>query len=36
LPASTKEPVRNSPCPCGSRLKYKRCCGNPVNLARAA
>lgn len=27
-------PVRNAPCPCGSRLKYKRCCGNP--LARAA
>lgn len=20
-------PVRNAPCPCGSRLKYKRCCG---------
>jgi len=26
--ASTAEPVgRNSPCPCGSKLKYKRCCG---------
>jgi transposase-like protein len=23
-----KQPVRNAPCPCGSRLKYKRCCGN--------
>ena len=23
-PASTP---RNAPCPCGSRLKYKRCCG---------
>jgi hypothetical protein len=22
---------RNEPCPCGSNLKYKRCCGNPVN-----
>ena len=21
---------RNEPCPCGSNLKYKRCCGNPV------
>lgn len=20
---------RNAPCPCGSNLKYKRCCGNP-------
>ena len=25
----TKQPVRNAPCPCGSRQKYKRCCGNP-------
>jgi transposase-like protein len=25
-----KQPVRNAPCPCGSRLKYKRCCGNPL------
>ncbi|MBL8296217.1 MAG: SEC-C domain-containing protein [Bryobacterales bacterium] len=22
---------RNEPCPCGSTLKYKRCCGNPVH-----
>jgi len=22
---------RNEPCPCGSNLKYKRCCGNPVS-----
>ena len=21
---------RNAPCPCGSRTKYKKCCGNPV------
>ena len=21
---------RNAPCPCGSPLKYKRCCGNPA------
>ena len=27
---------RNAPCPCGSPLKYKRCCGNPVTQARAA
>ena len=26
---------RNDPCPCGSNLKYKRCCGNPL-AARAA
>ncbi len=25
-----KQPVRNAPCPCGSRLKYKRCCGGPA------
>jgi len=24
---------RNEPCPCGSNLKYKRCCGNPVSQA---
>lgn len=23
----TQKPGRNSPCPCGSGLKYKRCCG---------
>ena len=27
---------RNAACPCGSSLKYKRCCGNPVTAARAA
>ena len=28
---------RNAPCPCGSPLKYKRCCGNPVtHTAHAA
>lgn len=26
-PLPVKAPVRNAPCPCGSRLKYKRCCG---------
>jgi uncharacterized protein len=25
--ASVKPPGRNDPCPCGSGLKYKRCCG---------
>ncbi len=34
--AKTREPVRNAPCPCGSRLKYKRCCGNPATQTRAA
>ena len=23
-------PGRNEPCPCGSQLKYKRCCGDPL------
>ena len=36
-PAPKSTPVgRNAPCPCGSPLKYKRCCGNPVRQARAA
>lgn len=26
---------RNLPCPCGSRLKYKGCCGKPAALAPA-
>lgn len=25
--AGTKKPKRNEPCPCGSGLKYKNCCG---------
>jgi uncharacterized protein YecA (UPF0149 family) len=24
-----KLPGRNDPCPCGSGLKYKKCCGKP-------
>jgi hypothetical protein len=24
---AAREPARNDPCPCGSGLKYKRCCG---------
>ena len=36
-PKPASAPVgRNAPCPCGSPLKYKRCCGNPVRQARAA
>lgn len=27
---------RSAPCPCGSPLKYKRCCGNPARQAHAA
>ena len=27
--AAPKAPPRNAPCPCGSDLKYKRCCGSP-------
>jgi uncharacterized protein YecA (UPF0149 family) len=40
--ASNVQIVRNAPCSCGSRLKYKRCCGKsapPVpgdDLAKAA
>ncbi|WP_428278712.1 SEC-C metal-binding domain-containing protein [Candidatus Palauibacter sp.] len=26
---ATKTPGRNEPCPCGSGLKYKKCCGRP-------
>ena len=36
-PAPKSTPVgRNAPCPGGSPLKYKRCCGNPVTQSRAA
>ena len=34
-PAHFANVGRNAPCPCGSSLKHKRCCGNPVT-ARAA
>ncbi len=27
VPTPVKVPARNAPCPCGSPLKYKRCCG---------
>jgi uncharacterized protein YecA (UPF0149 family) len=26
LKPTVKEPGRNDPCPCGSGLKYKKCC----------
>jgi hypothetical protein len=32
----TPEPGRNAPCPCGSNLKYKRCCANKRTQAAAA
>ncbi|MBX3680834.1 MAG: SEC-C domain-containing protein, partial [Rhodocyclaceae bacterium] len=25
-------PGRNDPCPCGSGLKFKKCCGAPERL----
>ena len=32
----TPQPGRNETCPCGSNLKYKRCCAGKTNLAPAA
>ena len=32
-PARATKVGRNAACPCGSNLKYKRCCGNPVSRA---
>lgn len=29
-------PGRNEPCRCGSGIKYKRCCGNPLSSGPAA
>jgi len=31
-PASSNKVGRNEPCPCGSTLKFKRCCGNPLGV----
>jgi serine-type anaerobic sulfatase-maturating enzyme len=28
--AGKNQPGRNDPCPCGSRKKYKKCCGSPA------
>ena len=33
---STPKVGRNEPCPCGSNLKFKRCCLGKANLAAAA
>ena len=30
-PVRSEKTGRNEPCPCGSNLKYKRCCGNPLH-----
>ncbi len=30
-PVRSEKTGRNQPCPCGSNLKYKRCCGNPLH-----
>jgi uncharacterized protein len=27
MPGATKKPGRNDPCPCGSRNRFKKCCG---------
>jgi hypothetical protein len=35
-PAARTEPVRNAPCPCGSCIKYKRCCGVAPVTAQVA
>ena len=39
-PAEAEPIARNSPCPCGSGLKYKRCCGaaspGKINLPNSA
>ncbi|MFW6039005.1 MAG: SEC-C metal-binding domain-containing protein [bacterium] len=34
--ASQREPDRNSPCPCGSGRKYKRCCAGKTPAAASA
>lgn len=35
-PVRSQKVGRNEPCPCGSGLKHKRCCGNPVPHTTAA
>jgi transposase-like protein len=30
-PDHASEPARNAPCPCGSGLKFKRCCGRAAS-----
>jgi tetratricopeptide (TPR) repeat protein len=36
LPAADPQPARNDPCPCGSGLKYKKCCAIRPRTAQAA
>jgi SEC-C motif len=31
-----KHPPRNKPCPCGSKAKYKNCCGSAARLQKKA
>ncbi len=33
VPSAARTP-RNSPCPCGSGMKFKKCCGNPAASPR--
>ena len=33
LPDTSGKPRRNQPCPCGSGIKTKRCCSDPVKIA---
>jgi hypothetical protein len=35
-PAAASDTARNAPCPCGSGLKYKRCCGSPESALIAS
>ncbi|MCK4248374.1 MAG: SEC-C domain-containing protein, partial [Candidatus Omnitrophica bacterium] len=28
------KPGRNAPCPCGSGLKYKKCCGYNIKVKK--
>jgi len=32
----TTQPGRNTPCPCGSGKKFKRCCGSPTGRVKSA
>lgn len=34
--ADQKHPPRNRPCPCGSKAKFKNCCGSAARLRAAA
>lgn len=32
----SKRPPRNRPCPCGSKQKFKNCCGSAARLRKAS